>query len=593
MLSHDNKDPNTSDLTIEDNTHISNLCKTILPTYTHTITHHNITTKPIICYSLYNDGTGTFYLDPVVEAICAFFKFHICQNFIFQSHSASRNNRFTPANKIVKIKINANGNTTTIDPENILQTLSLPILVIISPLTYTLKTFISSLLGPILENNPIHISCEVLLKKPITKAQLLKTLQANEPSTKAVTSFYHILKMYEEQLITNITDPVGNLSLNIFHIYTHHQTLTPQTTLGIIRSFSSQSADTSQTTQKRHFLKAISELCLFSNTTGVEIYKLNTKILQQLPNFTEQAFQLKSFYNIQKHTTNYKLLCNDLTDISTCNQLYNYIYLIIILHTTDNIQLSLKLSLKEEFKNNSYVPAYSYDINIDSNIKEIMLNIYFENNKSSKFKKFLAQNISQPNNITQDILQKYNISIQAYATNISQETTLPCNIVLPKILTTSATTTETHKTKTDIKTSATTEKCRTDSSSSETEFSKKSVDHSTINIKSLPTIQQSKTGDSQKRTSHIVRQKSKPPIICLVVVAIALITIYYILSEKFLTDIPDISKINIVVIAGIFSLTLICMFGIILYNYIDEIYPPTNIENTISPVLGSPSLSIN
>ena len=605
MLSHENIELVDSITTQEETTAISSLCHTILPTFTHSITHDTTASPHTVCYTLFNKSTDTICVDSIVEAICIFFKFHLCQNLILSSHNSSHTSGFLPFNRITKVKISLNETESiTIDPDNILQTLHLPLVTIISPLICTLKTFLLSLLNkqPIIEGMPLRISCEVLLKNQIDTSQLKKVLLTNDPLTKAAVNLYNILKIYKEMFIIDITDPIRNFDLNVFYINTTYKTLVPQVALGIIKSFSSY-PDNTHTSTNQHFLTTISNKCFSSEKAGVELYKVNYKILSQLPNITENAFQYQDHYNAKDHVMNYQLLCSDLTSITTCDQLYKYIYLSIILHTTDNIKLSLELSLKNELikdKNNTYIPFYSYDIDAGTNITAIISEVYFQNSHSSRFKKFLEKKIAQPNNMAQDILQKYNINIRAQIINIPQELTLQTYI--PEISTTCTTPTEQQTPTTNIETkiSLTEEYCTTDSNSLKNESSKKQITDTTLTDSTTKTLKPSydiqRSKSDQKHIHNMIskKQKGNTPITCIVILAILSIPVYYALSDKFLNHIPDITKINLVVIGGIFSLAVISILGSILYNRIDTIHLSTNTEENTIDILGSnPNLHIH
>ncbi|KYW92286.1 hypothetical protein [Ehrlichia ruminantium] len=592
-------DSNNKHITLlDDSTAIINFCKAILPICTHIVTHDTEAAEPTICYTLTYNNTNDISIDSITEAICTFLKFHICQNFIFSDYDTPYTSELALSNRITQLKISLNDiDSITIDPSKVLQILSLPLVTIISPLTHTLKTFISSLLNTrsIAGDIPLNISCKVLLKNQIYTTQLKKVLETNEPLTKTAVSFYHILKIYKELFITNLADRTGHFDLNIFNINTTYQTLTPQVALGIIKSLPSQPTNT-PTLIKKHFFRVISETCLLSEAVGIEIYKINPQILSQLPNLTENAFQYQHHYNAAQYTVTYQLLCGDLDNITTCNQLYNYIYFCIILHNSDNIKLSLEFSLKDEFIEDAdnYTTHYSYDVDINTSIKVIISSIYFQNKKLTQFRKFLEQNILPPENIAQEVLQKYNISIQAQIiNNISQEITT--------LLSDSAALLETHTTDpiiiekhTSVSNSSiplpTEEHVIHDSKSLQDELSiqhtKTSRTTFTEPITHIPQPsyrrKRSKVGYYQKHIHNIISsktQKNKVFVSCIVTIAIISIVVYYSIAETLLNHIPDITKINLVVIGGIFSFTTIAIIGSTLYNHIGIVRPSTNTEN--------------
>ncbi|WP_065432337.1 hypothetical protein [Ehrlichia ruminantium] len=605
-------DSNNKNITLlDDSTAIINFCKAILPTCTHIVTHDTEAVEPAICYTLTYNNTNYISIDSVTEAICTFLKFHICQNFIFSDYDVSYTSGLSLSNRITQLKISLNDiDSITIDSSKVLQILSLPLVTTISPLTHTLKTFISSLLNTcsIAYDIPLNISCKVLLKNQIDTTQLKKILETNEPLTKTAVSFYHILKVYKELFITNLADRTGHFDLNIFYINTIYQTLTPQVALGIIKPLSGHPTNT-PTLIKKHFFRTISEICLLSEAVGIEIYKINPQILSQLPNLTDNAFQYQYHYNAAQYTVTYQLLCSNLANITTCDQLYNYIYFCIILHNSDNIKLSLEFSLKDELIGNAdnYTTHYSYDVDINSSIKVMISNIYFQNKKLTQFRKFLRQNILPPENIAQEVLQKYNISIRAQViNNIPKEITtlLSDSTALPETHTTDPTITEKHK---SVSTSSiplsTEEYIIHDSKSLQEELSiqhtKTSRTTFTEPITHIPqpsySRKRSKVGYYQKHIHNIISNKAhknKIFVSCIVTIAIVSIAVYYSIAETFLNHIPDITKINLVVIGGIFSFTIIAIIGSTLYNHIGIVHPSTKTENAnLSITISTPYIN--
>ncbi|WP_044195535.1 hypothetical protein [Ehrlichia japonica] len=615
---------------------ITELGKSILPEFSHSISHEILEKSLKIHYTLDNtEELKRTNTSNICQVLCNFLQFYIVANFIFPYNSDLPAEDLLLTQQLLSFKIHINNTTESIpiSATRILSQISFDKITIVTPLKSVLHKLIAGELkqhSTVCLKQSFTLSFNVTFNISFDIEKLNHYLTTNLPVIRDISQLHYFLNLYNTSPITNIFPEAQPTDLKLAVLHTRNpqsRTSNDQISPCLITS----------TTLPTMFIK---HLCNTQyNNSDTTYYQVAHQKLNTLPNPQECSLKYHNQSTTNKHTAIYKVNFNSFTEEKFCKQVSSYANLFSSLYEKQHLKLSIEFSPKEETKAELAVnstaescssKSYPLDSNTETEIREILFSMcdILESNFVSRmfFKKRTDTRIHST-------LSQYNIYLHITPSKSISKSTLPTIQTSPSAtqadsktkpqteltqdteLTTSSLDKQISQISQEIRlkekathtlpdpTTKTSSQTQPSTSHAVTPITRASSIEANLQEKceSFPSIPQTsnytKTAQQgiptlrkvtkSSQTNKLINKDHYKKNMIFAVIGISLFTasiilVYYALSNRFLANYTDITKINQVVMVGILCLGIIALIGTISYYHIKA--PNTLVENTTSDI---------
>ena len=603
---------------------IAELGKSILSKFSHNISHEISEQSLKIHYTLGNtEGFNYTDINNTSQVLCNFLQFYIVANFIFPYHSNSPAEEASLTEQLLSFKIRINNTTksTPVSPSVILSQISFNTITIVTPL----KSVISSLIASELKQHsiiklkqPFILSFTVTFNIPFNLEKLNHHLTSNLPIIKDTSQLYHILDLYRTFQITNTfpeTQPT-DLKLAVFHTK-NPQSRTPKASISTCLITS--------TPVPTMFIKYLCNI-QYNHPNFGTIYEVAHQKLNTLPNLQECSLKLHSEPTINTDQI-YELQFSNLTGEKFCKEVFSYINLFRNLYDTQISGLSIEFLPKKETKADPITKTtappcltklYPLDFNTQDEVKKILLSMCDILEKSFISQIFFKERTDQK---IMNMFNQYNMYLHITPNNSMSKSIPPSTQTSPSVtqekLATMHFNKQIHQISQEIKLQEKTTHTLSDPTTNTSSHTQPSTSHAVTpttrasSSTTEPNLQEkcksfspiSQTNNYTKTAQQgipTLRKVTKPsqtnkPInknrykknMIFAFIGISIFTafsilVYCALSNKFLANYTDITKINQVVMLGILCLGIIVLIGTISYYHIKA--PNNLVESTTGDI---------